>query len=93
MEKYAIGLDLGTSSVKAVLFSKENGVVAKESADFIYAPAYLPDGSEYLGIDMEKFYRTICSVLKKLAENVPNNAALFGIAMASSSGNSVICDE
>lgn len=93
MEKYAIGLDLGTSSVKAVLFSKENGVVAKESADFIYAPAYLPDGSEYLGIDMEKFYRTICSVLKKLAENVPNNAELGGIAMASASGNSVICDE
>jgi sugar (pentulose or hexulose) kinase len=93
MEKYAIGLDLGTSSVKAVLFSKESGVVAKESADFVYAPAYLPDGSEYLGINMEKFYRTICSVLKKLAEKIPSNAEFCGIAMASASGNSVICDE
>ena len=47
MERYAIGLDLGTSSVKAVLFSTEKGVVAKDSAAFTYAPAYLPDGSEY----------------------------------------------
>ena len=44
MEKFAIGLDLGTSSVKAVLFSMETGVIAKESADFTYAPANLPDG-------------------------------------------------
>ena len=68
MERYAIGLDLGTSSVKAVLFSTEKGVVAKDSAAFTYAPAYLPDGSEYLGINMEKFYRTICSVLQNLAK-------------------------
>ena len=29
MEQYAIGLDLGTSSVKAVLFSKDTGVAAR----------------------------------------------------------------
>ena len=55
MERYAIGLDLGTSSAKAVLFSTEKGVVEKDSADFNYAPSYLPDGSEYLGINMEAF--------------------------------------
>ena len=93
MEKYAIGLDLGTSSAKAVLFSTEKGVVAKDSADFVYAPAYLPDGSEYLGIDMEKFYCTICGVLKKLGAQLPEGACFGGIAMASASGNSVICDE
>ena len=93
MEKYAIGLDLGTSSAKAVLFSTEKGVVAKDSADFVYAPSYLPDGSEYLGIDMEKFYRTICGVLQKLGKLLPEGACFGGIAMASASGNSVICDE
>lgn len=93
MEKYAIGLDLGTSSVKAVLFSKENGIAAKESADFVYAPAYLPDGSEYLGIDMERFYRTICAVLRNLAKKIPSDAQFAGIAMASASGNTVICDQ
>ena len=92
MERYAIGLDLGTSSVKAVLFSKESGVVAKDSEEFVYAPAFLPDGSEYLGINMEKFYDKICAVLHRLAKNIPSNADFAGIAMASASGNSVICD-
>ena len=93
MEKYAIGLDLGTSSAKAVLFSTEKGVVAKDSADFTYAPAYLPDGSEYLGINMENFYRTICAVIKNLVKKMPESADFGGIAMASASGNSVICDK
>ena len=92
MKKFSIGLDLGTSSVKAVLFSKEDGVVAKESSEFEYAPSYLPDGSEYLGIDMEAFYGNICSVLKKLGEKLPENSKLCGLAMASASGNTVICD-
>ena len=78
MERYAIGLDLGTSSVKAVLFSTEKGVVAKDSAKFTYAPAHLPDGSEYLGINMEKFYRTICSVLQNLGKKLPDGADCYG---------------
>lgn len=93
MERYAIGLDLGTSSVKAVLFSTEKGVVAKDSAKFTYAPAHLPDGSEYLGINMEKFYRTICSVLQNLGKKLPDGADFGGIAMASASGNGVLCDK
>ena len=93
MKKYAIGLDLGTSSVKAVLFSPEDGVVAKESQEFVYGPSFLPDGSEYLGIDMEVFYRTVCSVLKGLGEKLPKDGELRGLAMASASGNTVICDK
>ncbi len=93
MEKYAIGLDLGTSSVKAVLFSTEKGVVAKDSDKFTYAPAHLPDGSEYLGINMEKFYRTICSVLQNLGKKLPDGADFGGIAMASASGNGMLCDK
>ncbi len=92
MEKYAIGLDLGTSSVKAVLFSKECGVVAKDSEAFSYTPAFLPNGSEYLGINMEGFYGSICAVLRRLAKKIPTDAEFAGIAMASASGNSVICD-
>lgn len=93
MEKYAIGLDLGTSSVKAVLFSEERGVVAKDSEGFVYAPSYLPDGSEYLGINMESFYGKICAVLRRLAKSIPSGADFAGLAMASASGNSVICDK
>lgn len=93
MERYAIGLDLGTSSVKAVLFSDKSGIVAKDSEEFLYAPAYLPDGSEYLGINMEKFYGKICAVLRRLAKSIPSGSDFVGLAMASASGNSVICDE
>jgi sugar (pentulose or hexulose) kinase len=92
MERYSIGLDLGTSSVKGVLFSSERGILAKDTANFTYAPTSLPDGSEYLGINMENFYRTICSCLSKLGAKLPNGASLEGIAMASASGNSVLCD-
>ena len=93
MKRYAIGLDLGTSSVKAVLFSKETGVVAKESQESHYAPSYLRDGSEYLGIPMESFYRTICGVLSLLAKQIPSDGEFVGLAMASASGNTVLCDE
>ena len=92
MERYAIGLDLGTSSVKAVLFSEHSGIVAKDSEEFVYAPAFLPDGSEYLGINMENFYGKICAVLRRLAKLIPSGAEFAGLAMASASGNSVICD-
>lgn len=92
MERYAIGLDLGTSSAKAVLFSTERGVVERASADFTYAPSYLPDGSEYLGIDMEAFYGTITSVVRSLCRALPDGASFGGLAMASASGNAVLCD-
>lgn len=93
MKRFAIGLDLGTSSVKAVLFSQEDGVIAKESADFHYASAYLPDNSEYLGIDPEEFYRQICAVLKTLSQKLPSDCHFAGLAMASASGNTVLCDK
>lgn len=93
MERYAIGLDLGTSSVKAVLFSSEHGIVVKDSEEFVYAPAFLPDGSEYLGINMDGFYGKICAVLSRLAKKIPSDAEFAGLAMASASGNSVICDK
>jgi len=93
MERYSIGLDLGTSSVKAVLFSQTGGITARSTADFEYKQSYLPDGSEYLGIDPEKFYEAVCGVLRQLAKKLPEDAEFCGLAMASASGNAIICDE
>jgi len=93
MERYAIGLDLGTSSAKAVLLSESRGIIDKATAPFIYKPAYLPDGAEYLGIDPELFYETVTGVIKNLSASIPENAEFCGIAMASASGNSILCDE
>ncbi|MBQ2876452.1 MAG: hypothetical protein IJE25_05545 [Clostridia bacterium] len=92
MERYAIGLDLGTSSAKAVLFSEKLGIIAKSTAPFSYRRAYLPSGAEYLGIDPEEFYRTVTGTIKELSAHLPAGADLSGIAMASASGNSLICD-
>ena len=93
MNRYSIGLDLGTSSVKAVLFNAHKGIVAKDSADFVYKKSYLPNGAEYVGIDMEDFFKKICLVLKNLSKNIPADAVFCGLAMASASGNAVLCDK
>jgi len=93
MERYSIGIDLGTSSVKAVLFSENGTLVATEAREFKYKKSYLPRGEEYLGIEIEKFYSTICAVIRDLVEKIPNEVKLSGIAMASASGNIVLCDE
>lgn len=93
MERYSIGLDLGTSAAKGVLFSETKGIVAKDTSKFIYKQSSLPDGSKYNGIDVECFYRTICSVLKSLSAKIPADAEFCGIAMASASGNTVLCDK
>ncbi len=92
MERYAIGLDLGTSSAKGVLFSERGEIVAKETADFIYKDAALPDGAAYHGMDMSLFYRTICQVTAALSGQMPQGGMLAGLAMASASGNTVLCD-
>ena len=92
MERYSIGLDLGTSSVKGVLFSAERGITAKSTAPFTYGRSYLPDGAEYVGIDPELFYRTVCGVLRELAAALPEGGELCGVAMASASGNALLCD-
>ena len=92
MDRYSIGLDLGTSSVKAVLFSPEQGIVAKSTGAFEYKPAYLPDGAEYLGIDPDIFYATVCGAIKELSAKIPDGAEFCGLAMASASGNAILCD-
>ena len=92
MKRYSIGLDLGTSSVKGVLFSDGGEILAKGTADFTYVKSYLPDGGEYLGIEPERFYSTVCGVLLELARALPSGGELCGLAMASASGNSILCD-
>ena len=93
MNCYSIGLDLGTSSVKGVLLSENKEVVYSASREFEYGQSYLPDGAEYLGINLDKFYSAICTVIRELSEKAPNGAEFLGLAMASASGNAVLCDK
>ena len=79
MERYSIGIDLGTSSVKAVLFSEKRGIAFKASEKFEYESSRLPSGSKYLGIDLEKFYFTICKLIKWLSEKSPKTRSFQGL--------------
>lgn len=88
--KYFIGLDLGTSSVKAVLFDGKN-VVSKTSAPFTIKPCYLSDGATYSGFAIEEYAQTVFNVIGALAKRV--DGKIDGISMASASGNTVICDK
>ena len=90
MKKYTIGLDLGSSSVKAVLFDGEK-VVANASAQFYYKDSMLKEGVSYIGFDADEFYATIVGVIKELAEKSPQ--PIYGLAFASASGNTLLLDE
>ena len=88
--KYSIGLDLGTSSVKAVLFDGEK-VIKSESAPFEIKQCKLNNGAEYTGFSADKYAETVFGVISKLASHV--DGKVCGIAMASASGNTVLCDK
>ncbi len=88
--KYSIGLDLGTSSVKAVLFDGKK-VIKRESAPFSFRQSKLIDGAEYVGFCVDEYAEIVFSVIARLASEI--NGEISGIAMASASGNTVICDK
>ncbi len=90
IEKYSIGLDLGTSSVKAVLFDGEK-VIESLSAPFSFKESQLTDGAKYIGFSIEEYANIVFNVISKLASKVNGN--IIGIAMATASGNTVICDK
>ena len=85
MKEYSIGLDLGTSSVKGVLFDGEN-VIDTKSGKFIYKECSLPNGEKYVGFDAYAFYLTICNVLRYFTRQVEKiGGEIKGIAFASAS--------
>ena len=89
-KKYSIGLDLGTSSVKAVLFDGKN-VIKSLSAPFSFNKSKLNDGATYIGFSIEEYSNVVFNVIKSLAKIV--DGKISGIAMASASGNTVVCDK
>ena len=89
-KKYTIGLDLGTSAVKAVLFDGEN-VVASAGGKFEYKTCALNDGAKYTGFDADEFASVVFGVIKTLSDAAGGN--IYGLAFASASGNTLLCDK
>ena len=83
-----IGLDVGTSAIKGVLFTTDGELVAKAStsSDLVYPK---PGFKE---LDPEEHYRALCSTVKDLAEKAPAEGNIRALSMAAASGNSLMLD-
>lgn len=81
-----IGMDIGTTNLKAVLISAEGKILAKASAPM----SYDTDGSR-VEFDVDELYGKVCSVIRELISGFIN-ANIGGICISSASGNTVLLD-
>ena len=83
---YFIGLDIGTTAVKGILVSSEGKVIAetKKATKLIYPK------ERFIEFNPEKHYKTVCSVISKLASNITNSNDIISISMAAASGNTLL---
>jgi sugar (pentulose or hexulose) kinase len=91
-KRYTIGIDLGTSSVKAVLLDEQGRMAAKTRLPVELADSVLPDGAGYVGIDPEKLWQTVCGAISSLARKA-DGGKVEALSIVSASGNTLLCDE
>jgi sugar (pentulose or hexulose) kinase len=85
-EKFLIGLDLGTSAIKAVLMDA-NGEI---SAEAVRHTRFVEPHQGWLELQPEKHYQDVCSAIKELAGKAPGE--ISALAMAAASGNTLLTD-
>jgi xylulokinase len=88
MEKYLIGLDIGTSAIKGALVSLSGEVIShgKEKIEYTYP------SKEKVEFDIEKLYYQVANVISDLAKSLKNKGQITGLSIASASGNIVLLD-
>lgn len=90
MEKYLIGLDIGTSSVKGVLASCETkGKIFYAKTSFLYDT----DSNGKIEIPAQRYTETCCKAIKALVSQLPENGVICGMSAASASGNVLILNK
>ena len=60
---YVIGVDLGTTNLKAALYDSSLACVARESEKVIYARA-----EGFVELDIEQYFDSFCSMIRRLRE-------------------------
>lgn len=85
--KYTIGLDLGTSSVKGVLLSESNDIIAERNLSVNYRVNF-----GYIGFDADQYCTEIFEMISKLVQKLPAEGVITAISSACASGNTVFCD-
>jgi hypothetical protein len=82
-----IGLDLGTGTIKGVLWNPADGIIASAKRT---VPLLRPQ-EMFVEIDPETYFDTLYSLLAELAEK--SDSSIEGIAFAAASGNTLLCNE
>ena len=86
--KYLIGLDIGTSSVKGIIISEKGNVLSVITKEI----EHLTPKPGFIEIDPEEHYALVCSVIKSLSGKIENKDSIAAIGMAIASGNSLLLD-
>jgi xylulokinase len=86
--KFLIGLDLGTSTTKGVLLSADGRIIADSKAE----TEFIKPREGYIEVDPELHYRSVCRVIRELADKVPDGGRIIALSMAAASGNAMLTD-
>ena len=84
-----IGVDLGTSAVKAILVDLEGRVVGQGIRP---VPFSYPSPGR-VEIDPTKYYQQVCEVLGELAGQSGDASRIRGLSICAASGNTVLLDD
>ncbi len=83
---FVIGLDLGTSAIKGVLFDSRKQEIAAEDSIQV---EFITSGGK-IEIDPECHYQSLCKILRNLAGKTDQKIA--AVSMAVASGNTLLLD-
>ena len=75
--KYLIGIDIGTSGTKSVLFDTEGNAVASAGAEY---PMYQPENG-WAEQDPADWWRAVCQTLKALTEKADGEIVGVGLIL------------
>jgi gluconokinase len=91
--EYFLGIDIGTTSVKTVAFSKEGKLIAEESVSYPISHPH-PEWSEQNPEEIfQAFHQTVEKILQKLSPHLPVlccfSAAMHSLIAVDSSGHAI----
>jgi len=88
MKKYLIGMDIGTSGTKSVLFDTDGNIVASALAEY---PMYQPENG-YAEQDPEDWWEAACKTLREICPKA-DEGKIVGIGLSGQMHSLVLLDK
>ena len=88
LDSFFIGMDLGTTNLKAVVISTDGKILAKTTEPMSYNT-----GGSRVEFDVDEFYGMVCMLNRCLLDALPRGAGIGGVCISSASGNTVLLDK